>query len=104
MSKLLVIYSEDWADEFQVSGFQVMDEITWNQYVDTVNTLVDWPAECYFGTNEFQKWHSAEEHLSNFTVKPITDEQAVFLGEHFTSYGSQGHFLMVELDDYSVHV
>lgn len=93
---LLVKYSEDYADEFQVSGFQVFDETDWNKHVAEVRLCAHWPQSRYFGTNEGMEWSSAQDYLNNFTEVQITDEEADFLARTFVNYGDTGHFLMID--------
>lgn len=98
MPKLLVKFSGNYADEFQVSGFTVMEKKDWEQYVKDAKAG-EWPQARSFGTNEGIQWESVEDHLDAFNTIEITDEQAVFLLTSFTGYGEQGHVLMI--DDFS---
>lgn len=98
MTKLLVKYSADYADEFQVSGFSIMEKDTWENYVKIAKEG-KWPQSRYFGSNEAIQWESVEEHLRDFKTIEITDEQAEFLEKSFNGYGEAGHFLMI--DDFS---
>lgn len=95
MNKVLVKYSEDYADEFQVSGFCVMTREKWENYVKRANEAV-WPQCQYFGTNEGVQWDSAEDHLDAFNVVDITDGEAAFLEKNFQGYGEMGHCLMLD--------
>jgi hypothetical protein len=53
--KLLVTFKENYADEFDVHGFTIVDQDKWNEYVEHLKkelsgeTMHEW----YFGTNEF---------------------------------------------------
>lgn len=98
MSKLLVKFSADYADEFQVSGFTVMEKADWESYKKRAE-VGEWPQSQYFGTNEGIEWQSAEDHLGDFDTVEITDEQAVFLLTSFAGYIELCHFLMI--DDFS---
>ena len=94
MSKVLVKYSEDYADEFQVSGFCLMEKEEWEQYVKDASEGT-WPQCQYFGTNEGIQWDSAEDHLDAFSVVNISDTEAEFLKNIFDGSSDWGHCLML---------
>jgi len=95
MTKLLVKFGSDYADEFQVSGFAVTTSKAWAQH-ESAARAGKWPQSRYFGTNEGIEWNSAEDYLSCFKVVEITDAEAKFLAKSFNGYGDQGHFLQVD--------
>ena len=73
--KKLVIFSQDWADEFTCEQFKVMDEEKYAEWVIRKdNPKYDTFA---FGTNEY--FEQDELHDDSFKVVDITDTQAHFL-------------------------
>lgn len=73
---VLVKFSRDWADEFQVEGFRVVD-------AEKASAMVEFfsrPRTFYFGTNE--GWED-EVLLDSFEFVDISDEQASLLAVLF---------------------
>ena len=83
--KTLAIFSKDWADEFNVDAFQIFD-------LDVKATKNLLKAEVvgqpkYFGTN--QGWEGDEIEMDDFTLKEISDEEAVVIAKVIgTSFGT----------------
>lgn len=83
--KTLVIFSKDWADEFNVDAFQIFD-------LDVKATKKLLKAEVvgqskYFGTNE--GWEEGEIEMDDFTLKEISDEEAEVITKLLgTSFGT----------------
>jgi hypothetical protein len=69
MSRVLVKFSSDWADEFTAEGIAIMSSEEWEKLRERVKDPITWN----FGTNE--GW---EDELldDSFTVTEITDEEA----------------------------
>lgn len=95
--QILVKFTEDYADEFDISGFRVMTETKWNSHIADVRLTAKWPQSKYFGSNEGIEWASFDDYLRAFKVVPITPEQAEFLDSAF-SVSDRGNFL--QLDEY----
>jgi len=76
--KLLIKFSDNYADEFDVDGFRVMTSEEWEEYQAFVKGIA-WPQAFYFGTNEGIEYDTADDLLRNYTVEEISDEQAEFL-------------------------
>ena len=117
MSKVLVIYKDNWADEFDIEGFRMMQVEDWEDMksaareifvrVEKRNTekrkeynrkklekpdeyhyFDEEEEEFYFGTNEAIHYSSYKDWLDAYIVKEITDEKAKELEELFdTGYG-----------------
>lgn len=95
---LLIKYNDNYADEFDINGFQIMEETEWNTYVAKVRLCTNWPQSRWFGTNEGVQWPSAQEHLQNFEVIEITEEEATPLYKNFIG-GAFGYFLQIDRFD-----
>lgn len=99
---VLLHYSNNWADEFDVSGFVVWSAADWEEHKELVSKLFDkmknttpspepakkhsnewyeWRdanrlmngVEVNFGTNEGFTFESANQYLNNFTVEELSD-------------------------------
>lgn len=49
----IVIYRDNWADEFDIEAFQLFTEKEWLDATDSIDRSNDEQREIYFGTNEF---------------------------------------------------
>lgn len=98
--QLLIKFTGNWADEFDVDGFQVMEAQKWLDHLEEVQEKVQFPYEHYFGTNEFIEFESFEEYRSYFHVTNISDGDAEFLKEKFDvgKYG-YGHFMSIDVEE-----
>jgi hypothetical protein len=68
MKKVLIKFNDNYADEFDVSGFKVM---TYDDWVEIEKDLLKseylkGPFETYFGSNEALLFNNAEDFLSRF--------------------------------------
>lgn len=82
MSKLLVTWCGNYADEFDMSGWLVMEQ---TDYDDMINDLIMYEGEIswYFGSNEEMQYESGADLASDFEAEKITDEQAKVLEDLF---------------------
>ena len=72
---LLIKFKDNWADEFDISGWFVSSEETW----DAFKAQDFEPREIYFGTNEGIEYESKADYLSRFKTKAISDSDAEVL-------------------------
>lgn len=99
---LLVIFSADWADEFDVNGFAITTKEIWEDSVEKFKSAELYTSH-YFGTNE--GWESDEFDdywLDNYTVKEITAEERetiINLFDHEFGEFPWPHSLVAEDDD-----
>lgn len=70
--KTLVIFSKDWADEFEVKSFQIFDQSP-DEVKEILLEEVVGQAK-HFGTNE--GWEDGEIELDDFEIKEISDKEA----------------------------
>lgn len=82
MTKLLVEFSKDWADEFDCNGFKIYpNQAAWDRATAKLPEL-----EYFFGTNE--GWDEGEIDEDDFKVTEITDEEAAVIEKRLgTTYG-----------------
>ena len=99
MSKVLVTFSADWADELQAEGFQIYDKIEWETMKEAF--LKKKSFSWYFGTNEGWENEDPKEFIGAFDEKDISDEEEAVINRLFPrlTYGF-GQFPNIEdLDD-----
>ncbi len=93
---VMMIFDKNWADEFDVKGFEVLTEAEYMEFTAAVNKL-EYPADFHFGSNEAIEFDDANEILNSFKIKMITDKQHAFLRETFNlTYGNRWGFSPVE--------
>jgi len=80
---VLVKYSGDWADEFDVHGFEIMETEKWKKFKESIDKLKYPLGEMYFGTNESMTYESAYDLMSGFTAVDITVEEAAIFKKCF---------------------
>jgi len=103
MSWILVKYSNNYADEFDIEGFALFEsEDLWNDHLKDAKNVFEGKkvVEQYFGTNESVMYDSFDEYVSNFEVFPITCEEAEFICKTLAPFKTYGHFLSIEPDDF----
>lgn len=74
---LLIKLHRNWADEFDVEGFVVMDASAWEEHkaLAKVEFEKKGSIERYFGTNESLDFGSLEDYLDSFAVLELTMEE-----------------------------
>ncbi len=79
----LVIWKDNYADEFSVESFAVekgsLQEVKAEHAAKWEEMMEDGFYEHYFGTNEAIEYESLEELARAFSFIPITERQAEFL-------------------------
>ena len=75
--RLLVKFDKDWADEFSVYGFALMDEPDWNSLKERLPEMA-----FGFGTNE--GWEEGELSESDFKVGVISEEEEATIRKLFS--------------------
>lgn len=77
MSELIGIrFKNNWADEFDVAGFLIMEEKEWEAHVQEVKEkFVVGPRSVGFGTNEDIEYLNAKDYLNSFTVLALTQAE-----------------------------
>ena len=76
---LLIKQSGNYADEFDLEGFMVIPEKTWEEIKEGWKEF-EYPHNSYFGSNEFITFESPEDILDSFEVIELTTlEEAVLV-------------------------
>ena len=92
----LLKWQMDWADEFDMTGMEVLTPSEWQNFQASVQNA-NYPVEAGFGTNEYYEFRSADEVMSGFKVIEITDDEAetlkrLFGNRNYFGWTPVGHF------------
>ena len=91
MSKVLVKWSDNWADEMDVEGFVIMDNSEWKEFQETAKK-VNSPISICVGTNEEIEYPNGDALLENITTKKLTSDEAKTITKFFGEYGGHDNF------------
>ena len=87
MNKVLVKFSRDWADEFDVEGFAIFTKKEWEDAVEKFESE-KYHVSYFFGTNEGWEDEIDSDWLDNYNVTEITDEEYTIIENLFgVEYG-----------------
>ena len=92
--KLLIIFEDNWADEMDIQGFDILTKEHW-EYKKLELQHTQFPNEIGIGTNQFIDYDTVEEYLKQFKVTPISNNEEEFLQKYFDKY-SFGIFPLIE--------
>lgn len=95
MTKVLIKFHDNYADEFDVEGHKVFDLKEWNDHLTFAKDL-SYPREIYFGTNEFCEYYNYEAYLRCFDLKILSDNEYETLSN--LALLESGTFLMFDPD------
>lgn len=82
--KVLLVFDDNWADEFDISAWQIVDKDKWeslrDEFIEKVgeNTFC-----CCFGTNEEIDYDNASAFIDQISEKAITAEEAKLIKKIF---------------------
>lgn len=88
MSKVLVKWSSNYADEFDVDGFVLMDESVWNEAKEKIPKYED-EISIGFGTNEEIEYSNGQEFFNDLSAQVLSNLEAGIIEQ--TIGGSFGH-------------
>jgi len=80
--KMVVLhFSGDYADEFDIEFISWVDKQWWKTYKTNLVKQEQsiFPCDCYFGSNEFITFDSADDFIYSFEAHQSDDEQIKFL-------------------------
>lgn len=91
MEHYLVKFYSDYADEFEVYGFAILNRDDYIEWFTLVNYLKESDKnycdfDYNFGTNEFITFDNWKEYSDSFTTSIITEEEYKFLIRVFNSH------------------
>jgi hypothetical protein len=89
---LLIVFKDNWADEFDCEGFSFVKINEW-ETIKKEAELCDFPQEVCFGTNEYFLYDSAKEFLSKFKVTThVSDVEMIELRRSLGMYETEDTF------------
>ena len=83
MNKYLVIETANWADEFDIQGFKIIEADSIKEVEDKLTNTLSFPCELGFGTNEDQYYNTKEELLNDIEINLISEEEFKVLDKLF---------------------
>lgn len=98
MSKLLVIFTGNWADEMDVEGFMFVSEAAW-EYKQKEWANTEFPVELGIGTNEELEYEKLSEYISEFKIQKVTEEEEQLIRKLFnmnSKWSDFGHVPWIE--------
>ena len=93
---ILVKFSANYADEFDIEGLQVFKKSEWEERVESLKEAQDELEDgifLSFGTNEEVEFKDLEEFLEAYSVVEITKEQFDFMKQNVCGKDGFGHWL-----------
>ncbi len=89
---VLIKFQKDWADEFDVYGFQVLSDKEWAELQEAIDKI-KYPLELYFGTNEQLIFESSDETLRELKATFLNLGEYLVFKKHFgTTYSDSIDF------------
>lgn len=94
MRHILVKYYSNWADEFDIQGFAIMNEEEYIQWVEDFRKASDTEYQWYFGSSEyincwdFEDWSAmnlSKEEVLNLVF--MLDLEQKYYDEEYPTYG-----------------
>lgn len=94
MRHILVKYYSNWADEFDIQGFAIMNEEEYIQWVEDFRKASDTEYQWYFGTNEYINcWDFEDWSTMNLSIEEVLnlvfmlDLEQKYYDEEYPTYG-----------------
>lgn len=98
MSKVLVKWSDNWADEMDIEGFVIMTDSEWKEYKQGIKEKIK-PFSIGIGTNEEIDYDNGEDLLAKLTAKKLTSEEYKTISGIFGNYWGFDQFQYVIEDN-----
>ena len=96
----LVKFEDNYADEFDVYGFRIMNEKELMKFTNDIRKLKKFPLEIYFGTNEALIFESQKDCMAGFKMLPITKDEMSSLKKLFPNAEKWGYGFFPSFEDY----
>lgn len=100
MSKVLIRFKGNWADEMDLFGFEVMEEEVWEAHLKRIRQFLEdgGPYERSVGTNEYIDYPNYEAYNRHFTVIKLTDAEMEVIEKCFPPY-NRGQFAAIRREE-----
>ena len=75
MKRFLIKTDYDYADEFDVSGFRIVNEDVMKEITKKIDNEKNYPMTCSFGTNEELEFIDSDDVKHGLTITEISEEE-----------------------------
>lgn len=103
MRHILVKYCSNWADEFDIQGFAIINEKEYIQWIEDFRKASDTKYQWYFGTNEYINcWDFEDWSVTNLSKEEVLnlvfmlDLEQRYYDEDYPTYGFFPYFYFEE--------
>jgi len=98
MKKVLVKWSDNWADEMDVEGFVILEKEEWESTKKRILSIKE-EFTMYIGTNEEIEYANGKDFLTNIEVKSLSPDEEKIINKFFGDSGGFYNFLDVYGND-----
>lgn len=99
--KILVFTEANYADEFDIYGFEIIDRKRWETFLEKAEEFLSGEEsssmELYFGTNESILFEDMRDVEDFFSIKEITEEEYAVIKKLFGE--DYGHSLFTNFEE-----
>lgn len=92
MSKVLVKWESNWADEMDVEGFVIMEASEWAEKRERISQVEGSTSICV-GTNEDVEYDRGADILDEITEHPLTDTEEEVIVKLFGKSSEHNNFI-----------
>lgn len=93
----LVKWEKDWADEFDMTGFELMSDEKYAKFERSLK-VIEYPTEACFGSNESYEFERADDITSGITAMDITEEEGQTIRKLFHKFDKYTSFGWTPVD------
>lgn len=83
MKNYIVIESVNYADEFDIEGFKIIQGDSESDVMDGILENIEFPDEFYFGTNEAVDYETEDDVRDALSITEIPDEDLKVIQKYF---------------------
>ena len=102
MKNYLIIWDEDWADEFNIFGYEMLFESELNELIKAIESMPEEERkeeeEFYFGTNEYL-YLSYDEILAKLLEASLLTDEEYSIIIKFFCYRNRGQYFLDVVHD-----
>lgn len=106
MRHILVKYCSNWADEFDIHGFAIMNDEEYLQWIEDFRKAKEFNYDWYFGTNEFiNYWDEEDWSVINLNKEETLgivfalDLEKQYYDEEYPTYGFFPVFYFEDIEE-----
>jgi hypothetical protein len=91
-NKLLIKFSDNWADEMDVNGWVILDSQKWVKIKEKVEAYNDY-FSIGFGSNQENEYENGEDFLEAINIRLLSENEFIVLTSCFGSrYGNTSFY------------